>query len=136
VLNRRFRTAAALAVVVGGLALLWSMRGGQGAQYVSEFWMVDPYQPTSARRRARACPARDGRNAKLYVLDYVPAGFSGFHGPLAGLIGVLALRARWLGVVPPGVAPPRRDRAVRADVPRARSCSGRRSGRATVSRSR
>src|SRR5262245_31228843 len=37
-LTRRFRAAAALAVGVGGLALLWSMRGGQAAQYVSEFW--------------------------------------------------------------------------------------------------
>ncbi|MSR36817.1 MAG: phospholipid carrier-dependent glycosyltransferase [Gemmatimonadetes bacterium] len=87
-LHRRYRTAAALAVGVGGLAVLWSMRGGQGAQYVSEFWMIDPYQPDLGRVGVGGLIARVLDNAKLYVLAYVPTGLTGLRGPLTAPIGL------------------------------------------------
>jgi hypothetical protein len=88
VLHKRWRTAAALVVGVGGLAVLWSMRGGQGAQYVSEFWMIDPYQPDLGRVGVGGLVLRVIDNAKLYVLAYVPTGLTGLHGPVAAPIGL------------------------------------------------
>lgn len=88
--HRRWRTLAALAGGVGGLALLWSLRGGQGAQYVSEFWMVDPYQPDLGRVGLLGLMARVLDNARLYVFQYVPIGFTGFRpGALSALLGIL-----------------------------------------------
>lgn len=88
--HRRWRTLGALAGGVGGLALLWSLRGGQGAQYVSEFWMVDPYQPDLGRVGVLGLVERVLDNARLYVFQYVPIGFTGFRpGVPAALLGIL-----------------------------------------------
>jgi hypothetical protein len=87
-LNRHFRSAVALAVGVGVPALLWSMRGAGAAQYVSEFWMVDPYQPDLGRIGVGGLIARAVDNAGLYVLEYVPTGFTGVRGSLAAVIGI------------------------------------------------
>ncbi len=87
-LRRRWRAAAALTLGVGGLAVLWSLRGGQGAQYVSEFWMVDPYQPDLGRVGVGGLVQRVLDNSFTYVTQHVPTGLTGLGGSPAALMGV------------------------------------------------
>lgn len=87
-LHRRLRAAAGLVAGVGGPALLWSKRGGQGAQYVSEFWMIDPYQPELGRVGLGELVSRVLENAISYVTLHVPTGLTGLRGPVAALIGL------------------------------------------------
>ena len=95
--NKKVRAAVALTASVGGLALLWSLRGGQGAQYVSEFWMIDPYQPELGRVGLAGLVQRVIENAGSYITAHVPIGLTGLRaGVLAGLLGVvLFARAGW-----------------------------------------
>ena len=88
--NKKWRAAVALTVSVGVLALLWSLRGGQGAQYVSEFWMIDPYQPDLGRVGLVDLVQRVVENAGTYMTVHVPIGLTGLRaGVLVGLLGVV-----------------------------------------------
>ena len=88
--NKKVRAAAAVTASVGGLALLWSLRGGQGAQYVSEFWMIDPYQPELGRVGLTGLVQRVVENAGSYMSAHVPIGLTGLRaGALVGLLGIV-----------------------------------------------
>ena len=88
--NKKGRATAALTAGVGGLALLWSLRGGQGAQYVSEFWMIDPYQPELGRVGLAGLVQRVVENAGSYMTAHVPIGLTGLRaGVLVSLLGVV-----------------------------------------------
>ena len=86
--HRRFGAAAAVVVPIGLLAMLWSLRGGQGAQYVSEFWMLDPYQPDLGRAGVAGLARRVLDNTVGYVTLYVPNGLTGLGGSAALGMGV------------------------------------------------
>ena len=87
-LGRRRRAAVALICAVGLPALLWSLRGGQGTQYVSEFWMVDPYQPDLGRVGLGGLMLRVIQNAVGYATVHVPTGILGTRGALTAVMGV------------------------------------------------
>lgn len=95
-LERRWRT---LAVASGAFALpmgAWWLRGrGEGvAQYGTEFWMVNPYDPAAGTIGVTGLLPRIVENGSSYVLQHVPAGIVGGDGPALGLIGgVVALAA-------------------------------------------
>lgn len=99
-LERRWRTLAAF---LGAFALpsgLWWLRGqaGGGAQYVSEFWMVNPYQPDLGTVGVAGLFARMIENLKGYLLEHVPAGLAPYQGGALVALGVvltLAALAGW-----------------------------------------
>jgi 4-amino-4-deoxy-L-arabinose transferase-like glycosyltransferase len=88
--KKKVRAAAALTASVGGLGLLWSLRGGQGAQYVSEFWMIDPYQPELGRVGLANLVQRVVENAGSYMTVHVPVGLTGLRaGVFVGFLGIV-----------------------------------------------
>ena len=89
-LQKRMRAAAALGAGIGALALLWSLRANEGAQYMSEFWMINPYEPDLGRVSFGGLVSRVIRNAIGYTTQYVPVGFTGLgSGVLVAGIGVV-----------------------------------------------
>lgn len=78
-LSKRWRTLGASAVVVGIPALLWWLRGrGEGvAEYGTEFWMVDPYQPALGTVGIGGLVSRALSNSWAYVSMHGPGGIIG-----------------------------------------------------------
>ena len=73
----------------------WWLRGrGEGvAQYGTEFWMVDPYQPALGTIGPFGLLPRMVENLGGYVLRHGPAGVVGADAPALGLLGVLLAAA-------------------------------------------
>jgi len=100
-LRRKWKGLTGLAVAFGVPAFLWWLRGrGQGAQdYLSEFWLVNPYAPELGRVGIGDFVSRVVENAVLYLGTHVPAGLTGFQGTSitvgGGLLGALALLGWW-----------------------------------------
>jgi hypothetical protein len=90
-LRRRLRTAAMFAIAFAVPAVLWWLRGTRGAQvgYVSEFWMVNPYDPSLGTVGVFGLLLRVWGNAALYFGSAIPAGITGLRTPLTGLLGLL-----------------------------------------------
>jgi len=72
-------------------AVLWSVRaqvaGAPG--YVSEFWMINPYDPALGRAGLGELIQRIIQNAGLYLGSAIPAGITGRRGPATMTFGVL-----------------------------------------------
>ena len=106
-LGRRWAWLGAFGAAFAALALPWHLRSG--GQYLSEFWLINPY----AHDLGTAGPAdllrRVAENLSEYVLVHVPVGLNGVGGDLAAMIGpvlAVAVLAGWLLRVRrgPGVA--------------------------------
>ncbi len=97
--NWRVLTGFAAAFIVPNVLWWLRSRAGGGAQYVSEFWMIDPYQPDLGRAGIGDLFARVFDNLQGYVLEYIPAGLSPWSGgslvPL-GLVLMAAAVAGWI----------------------------------------
>ncbi|MBI4539527.1 MAG: glycosyltransferase family 39 protein [Gemmatimonadetes bacterium] len=96
--RRRWRSLAATALAFAVPAALWWWWGRQGAgsDYVSEFWMRDPYRPELGRVDALGLLERFTRNMWLYVSEFVPSGLMGHKGMAIASGGVLlTLLAVW-----------------------------------------
>lgn len=100
-LRKRWRALAASAVALGLPMALWLLRArgaGQG-EYVSEFWLVDPYDPSLGRVGLPGLVGRVGENLVGYVATHVPGGMvgAGGGGPRAvlGLALVALALAGW-----------------------------------------
>lgn len=94
--SRRWRALAVSSGALGLPMLLWWLRGrGAGvAQYSTEFWMVNPYEPALGTIGLGGLFARIGENLGSYVLQHGPAGIvGGSFGALAALGVVLTLMA-------------------------------------------
>ena len=88
-LQKRWRAAVAMSGGIGALALVWSFRANQGAQYMSEFWMINPYEPDLGRVSFGGLTARVAQNTIGYVTRYVPVGFTGLRPGLpVAVIGI------------------------------------------------
>jgi hypothetical protein len=100
-LARRWRSLAGFAVAFVVPNVLWWLRSradGQ-AQYVSEFWMIDPYQPDLGRAGIGDLVARVLENLQGYVFVHIPAGLSPWpQGALTafGLVLMAAAVAGWV----------------------------------------
>ena len=79
-------TAVSLALPM--LAWLWRGRGAGVAQYGTEFWMVDPYQPALGTVGLLGLIPRVFANLSSYVLHHGPAGVIGADGPALSQLGV------------------------------------------------
>ncbi|MEM7415031.1 MAG: glycosyltransferase family 39 protein [Gemmatimonadota bacterium] len=89
-LRREWRPLAAAAGGLGLPMLLWSIRGrGEGvAQYGTEFWMVNPYEPELGTIGVAGLIPRAFENGEAYLLQHLPAGIVGAGGPALPWIGV------------------------------------------------
>jgi hypothetical protein len=89
-LRRSWTRLAGAAVALGIPMVLWWLRGrGEGvAQYGTEFWMVDPYQPALGTIGPLGLLPRILENLEAYVLRHGPAGVVGSDGPALAAIGV------------------------------------------------
>lgn len=94
-LQKRWKPLAAFAGVLAVPGLLWQLRAG--ADYVSEFWLVNPYAPDLGRAGPVELLARVAVNLWTYTTDYVPAGLTGLDGVPAGAVGVLVAALAFAG---------------------------------------
>lgn len=105
--SRRWKALAAFAAAAAGPLFLWHTRSG--GEYVSEFWLINPYQPDLGQAGLGDLAARAATNAWLYAGDHIPNGLAGSLGVLAPLVGIALIAAvavEWLRRVRsgPGVA--------------------------------
>jgi hypothetical protein len=92
-LRRRWTQLGVLAAVILPLAFLWWLRarGQGGVDYVSQFWMVDPYDPSRGRIAPLELLVRAGENMSKYVRIHLPILLSGTANAVTMLIGLLVL---------------------------------------------
>jgi len=98
-LRRRWRTLAVTLVALGVPAVLWWLRarGVGDVQYVSEFWMVDPYDPAKGTITVVGLAGRVAANLGGYVTGHVPGGLAGGLGAFGAALGVILTAAAVLG---------------------------------------
>jgi 4-amino-4-deoxy-L-arabinose transferase-like glycosyltransferase len=99
--RRRWRALAGFGIGFAVPSLLWWLRarGVGDVQYVSEFWMVDPYQPELGRAGFGDLVARVWQNAQGYALEHIPAGLTSYPAGFLSVIGLLLFvlaSAGWL----------------------------------------
>lgn len=68
-------------------AALWSLRPRASGNYVSEFWMINPYSPDLGRVGFPELVARAAENLWRYGSDFVPSGLTGLSGGWATALG-------------------------------------------------
>ena len=105
--SRRWKALAAFAAAAAAPLFLWHTRSG--GEYVSEFWLINPYQPDLGQAGLGDLAVRAATNAWLYAGDHIPNGLAGSVGGLAPLVGIALIAAaavEWLRRVRsgPGVA--------------------------------
>jgi len=100
-LARRWRSLAGFAVAFVVPNVLWWLRSRAGgeAQYVSEFWMIDPYQPDLGRAGIGDLVARVFENLQGYVLVHIPFGLSPWPGGALTAFGLVLMGAAVAGWV-------------------------------------
>ena len=100
-LRRSWAALGATAVALGLPMGLWALRarGGGVAQYGTEFWMVDPYQPALGTIGPLGLLPRVLENLEAYVLRHGPAGVVGSDGPGLGALGLGLTAAAVVGWV-------------------------------------
>ncbi len=86
-LKRRWRPLGILAGLFAVPATLWQLRSG--GDYVSEFWLINPYAPDLGRASPVELLERVAGNLWMYVSDYVPSGVTGLDGSWAAVFGVV-----------------------------------------------
>jgi hypothetical protein len=88
--SRRWRPALAAGFGLGLPMFAWWLRGRQEgvAQYGTEFWMVNPYEPALGTIGLPGLMPRVMENMSGYVLQYVPAGIVGSGSSVLAPLGV------------------------------------------------
>ncbi len=90
--------------------VLWLLRArgaGQGA-YVSEFWLVDPYQPSLGRVGVGGLLGRVAANLVGYVGTHLPGGVVGGRGAAVAALGIALVAlglAGWVGALRRRIGP-------------------------------
>ncbi|MCG6957179.1 MAG: glycosyltransferase family 39 protein [Gemmatimonadetes bacterium] len=89
-MRRRWRALAVSGASLGIPVLLWWLRARSvaGEGYVSEFWLVDPYNPDLGRVGVGGLLARMGTNLVGYVGTHIPMGIVGAPGGAVHLLGI------------------------------------------------
>ena len=100
-LARHWRALAGFGVAFVTPNVLWWLRSraGGGAQYVSEFWLIDPYQPDLGQAGIGDLAARVLENLQGYVLVHIPAGLSPWSGGALTALGLVLMAAALAGWV-------------------------------------
>lgn len=88
--RRRFRPLAIYGLAFAVPALVWWLRDARtGHDYVSEFWMVNPYAPDLGQIGVGGLLLRVADNLWQYVTEYMPEGLTGLGGTPGMMVGVL-----------------------------------------------
>ncbi len=88
--RRRIKPLGVFGLLFAVPAFLWWLRDAQtGHDYVSEFWMVNPYAPDLGRIGFGGLLLRILDNFWQYVTEYVPQGLTGLGGGSATVLGLL-----------------------------------------------
>ena len=98
-LGRRWRVAGAFAAAFAIPSVAWwlrSQRAGQ-AQYISEFWLIDPYQPDLGTAGIVDLIGRVLENLQGYVFSHIPGGLTTWSGAPLTLLGVLLVGTAVVG---------------------------------------
>jgi 4-amino-4-deoxy-L-arabinose transferase-like glycosyltransferase len=98
--ERRWRGLIAAGAVLGVPMLAWLLRGrGEGvAQYGTEFWLVNPYDPGLGTVGFTGLMTRASENLAIYALQHGPLGVVGGGAgamPLVGVALAVAAVAGW-----------------------------------------
>jgi 4-amino-4-deoxy-L-arabinose transferase-like glycosyltransferase len=98
-LSRRWRALFVSAFGTGIPMFLWWLRGrGEGvAQYGTEFWMVNPYDPAQGTIGLLGLMPRIMENASSYVFQHGPTGVVGTGTTGLALLGVVLTAAAVTG---------------------------------------
>lgn len=93
ILRRRWTQLAISAGVILPLAFLWWLRARSlgGVDYVSQFWMVNPYDPAQGTIGFSGLFTRAFENAANYVVYHVPILMTGRTNGFAITLGVILL---------------------------------------------
>ena len=100
-LARHWRALAGFAVAFVAPNVFWWLRSRAGgeAQYVSEFWMINPYQPDLGQAGMGDLAARVLENLQGYVLVHIPAGLSPWSGGALTALDLVLMAAALAGLV-------------------------------------
>lgn len=85
-LQKRWKLLGVFGGVFAIPGLLWQQRAG--ADYVSEFWLLQPYVPDLGRAGPVDLVRRVAENLWSYTTDHVPTGLTGLEGVPAGVLGL------------------------------------------------
>jgi len=89
-LRRRFRAAAVFGAAFALPALGWWLHSRRAPDaYLSEFWLLDPYDPEAGRVGMGGLALRVWENLGLYATLYIPGGITGVTGRLVAAAGIL-----------------------------------------------
>jgi len=91
VLKREWRVLAVFitAVTLPSLAWLSLTQGANTGQYVSEFFLIDPYRPELGEIGAFDFFTRVKENLSKYILSYFPQGLSSWNEGISRYFGLL-----------------------------------------------
>lgn len=96
----QWRAFAGFTVAVLLPSLAWWLRARALADvpYISEFWMIDPYQPDLGRAGIGDLFTRFVDNLQGYVFTHIPAGLTSGSGPALGVLGLVIMTAAVIGL--------------------------------------
>ncbi|SVA92866.1 uncharacterized protein METZ01_LOCUS145720, partial [marine metagenome] len=97
--GRQWRALAGFTVAVLIPSLGWWLRARAigDPQYISEFWMIDPYQPDLGRAGIGDLFTRLVENLQGYVFTHIPAGLTSGSGPVLGVLGLVVMMTAVIG---------------------------------------
>ena len=100
-LARHWRALVGFVVAFVAPSVFWWLRSREGgeAQYVSEFWMINPYQPDLGQAGIGDLVARVLENLQGYVLVHIPAGLSPWSGGALTALGLVLMATALAGWV-------------------------------------
>ena len=100
-LARHWRALAGFVVAFVAPSVFWWLRSRarSEAQYISEFWMIDPYQPDLGQAGIGDLVARVLENLQGYVLVHIPAGLSPWSGGALTALGLVLMATALAGWV-------------------------------------
>ena len=98
-LERRWRPLVGFLTAFAVPSGLWWLRGqaSGGAQYVSEFWMINPYEPDLGSVGLGDMATRILENLQGYVLVHIPAGLAPYQGGSLIALGLVLAGASLVG---------------------------------------
>ncbi|GMR13833.1 MAG: hypothetical protein BMS9Abin29_2052 [Gemmatimonadota bacterium] len=99
VLERRWKSLAAFGAAFALPSGFWWLRSQNsgGAEYVSEFWMINPYDPDLGNVGVGGLASRVLENLNGYVFTHIPAGLAPYPRGVLAALGLMLVGAAVVG---------------------------------------